>query len=174
MPPKLQPALLGGTFIGVLSALPFISAGNACCCLWVVGGGVLAAYVMQQNYPLPIATGDGAIVGLLAGIFGAVIGTVLSVPIELMFGDVQREALLNLLSRINDLPPEAQDMFGRYSGRGVVERAVTFAFGLIVFVIAGSIFGTLGGVLGAAMFRKDPPPATPPIEPTPTETPLVP
>jgi hypothetical protein len=29
-------------------------------------------------------------------------------------------------------------------------------------------------VLGAAMFRKDPPPATPPIEPTPTETPLVP
>jgi hypothetical protein len=173
MPPKLQPALLGGTFIGVLSALPFISAGNACCCLWVVGGGVLAAYVMQQNHPLPITTGDGALVGLLAGIFGAIIGSVLSVPIELMFGDVQREAILNLLSRFNELPPEAQDMFGRYSG-GALERAGAAILGLVIGLVAGSIFGTLGGVLGAAMFRKDPPPAMPPVPPTPTETPLVP
>ena len=32
---KLQPALLGGLFIGVLSALPIISAGNCFCCMWV-------------------------------------------------------------------------------------------------------------------------------------------
>ena len=37
--PKLQPALYGGLFIGVLSALPLINIGN-CCCLWVIGGGV--------------------------------------------------------------------------------------------------------------------------------------
>ena len=34
-PPKLQPALFGGLFIGVLSALPLVSVGN-CCCLWVI------------------------------------------------------------------------------------------------------------------------------------------
>ena len=39
----LQAPLLGGLFIGILSALPVISWGN-CCCLWVVSGGVLAAY----------------------------------------------------------------------------------------------------------------------------------
>ena len=33
----IQPVLLGGLFLGVLSALPIISAGN-CCCLWTLGG----------------------------------------------------------------------------------------------------------------------------------------
>ena len=36
--PKFQPALYGGLFIGVLSALPIINIGN-CCCLWVTAGG---------------------------------------------------------------------------------------------------------------------------------------
>ena len=36
---RLQPALLGGIFIGVMSALPIINAGNCCCCLWVLAGG---------------------------------------------------------------------------------------------------------------------------------------
>jgi hypothetical protein len=46
--PKLQPALFGGLFIGVLSALPIINIAN-CCCLWVIGGGVLATYLMQLS-----------------------------------------------------------------------------------------------------------------------------
>ena len=49
MQPTVQPAVLGGVFIGVLSALPLISAGNCCCCLWVIGGGVVAAYLLQQS-----------------------------------------------------------------------------------------------------------------------------
>ena len=48
---RIQPALWGGLFIGVLSALPLVNAGNCCCCLWVVCGGVLAAYLRQQNSP---------------------------------------------------------------------------------------------------------------------------
>jgi len=44
----LQAPLLGGLFIGILSALPVVSWGN-CCCLWIIGGGVLAAYLDQQR-----------------------------------------------------------------------------------------------------------------------------
>ena len=66
-PAKLQPALLGGIVMGVLSVLPFVNLVNACCCGWVLFGGALAAYLMQQNHPAPITAGDGAIVGLLAG-----------------------------------------------------------------------------------------------------------
>ena len=54
--------------MGVLSALPIISAGNACCCLWVVTGGFVAAYLFQQNRAAPITPADGALVGLLAGL----------------------------------------------------------------------------------------------------------
>ena len=54
--------------MGVLSALPLVAAGNLCCCLWVVSGGVVAAYLLQQNQSAPITPGDGALVGLLAGV----------------------------------------------------------------------------------------------------------
>ena len=43
-----QAVLLGGLFIGVLSALPIINLAN-CCCLWIVGGGAIAAYLGQQE-----------------------------------------------------------------------------------------------------------------------------
>ena len=65
--PKMMPALLGGLFIGVLSSLPYIKGGNVCCCLWVISGGVLAAWLMQQNTPRPVTVGEGALVGLLLG-----------------------------------------------------------------------------------------------------------
>ena len=68
---KYQPALLGGLFIGVLSSLPIVSSLNYCCCLWVIGGGVLVTYLQQQATPTPVATGDAAISGLIAGALGA-------------------------------------------------------------------------------------------------------
>jgi len=46
---KLQPALLGGLFIGVLSTLPYVSRLNGCCCLWVITGGVLAIAVIVDS-----------------------------------------------------------------------------------------------------------------------------
>ena len=48
---RLQPAFYGGLLIGVLSALPIVSAGNCCCCLWVVAGGMLAVYLRQRGSP---------------------------------------------------------------------------------------------------------------------------
>src|SRR6476469_10315672 len=103
--PKLQPALFGGLFIGVLSALPIINSGN-CCCLWVIGGGVLATYLMQQNHPYPIAAADGALVGLLAGLMGGIIGVLLSIPLEMVMGPVQQRMLQRLVLSNPDIPPE--------------------------------------------------------------------
>ncbi len=65
MAERLQPAFWGGLFIGVLSALPIVQVGNCCCCLWVVTGGVLAAYLRQQQSPYAIPASEGALVGLL-------------------------------------------------------------------------------------------------------------
>jgi hypothetical protein len=72
--------------MGVLSSLPLISVANLCCCLWVISAGVAAAYVLQQGQAEPITPGDGAFVGFLSGLGGAVVYLIISVPLELTIG----------------------------------------------------------------------------------------
>ena len=143
--------------MGVLSALPIIYAGNLCCCLWVVTGGVTAAYVFQQNHAGPITPGDGAWVGLLAGIVGAGVHLVLSIPIDILMAPIERSMALRLTEMAGNLPNmrDAIDSFTRQSARAglgliLIRRAVVFMFMLVI----GSIFSTIGGLLGAVIFRK--------------------
>ncbi len=105
-PAKLQPALLAGVAIGVLSSLPVVNLANVCCCAWVIFGGGLAAYLMQQNHPAPIEAGDGALVGLLAGAFGGIATTVISIPIAMALGPFQAQLLEGMMERARDIPPE--------------------------------------------------------------------
>ena len=58
----IRSAALGGLFIGVLSALPIIGAANCCCCLWIVSGGALAAYLQVQQENRTLTGGEGAAV----------------------------------------------------------------------------------------------------------------
>ena len=155
--PKLQPALFGGLFIGVLSALPLINIGN-CCCLWVIGGGVLATYLMQQNHPYPIAAADGALVGLLAGLMGGILGTLLAIPIDMMMGPVHKQVLDRFLANNQEIPEETRRMIETMN-----VGAVAIAFKLVFSTLIGAVFGMLGGLLGVALFKKKdvpPPPGT--------------
>jgi hypothetical protein len=163
-PSKLQPALLGGVAIGVLSSLPVISIGNACCCAWVVFGGALAAYLMQQNHPAPVNAGDGAVVGLLAGVFGAIFGSVLSIGVSLMAGPYQAQIIDWVLNSARDLPPEARNVLEEMRGgvMGTALAGIGFIVGLLFSLVVYSIFGLLGGLLGAVMFKKPLPPPPPP------------
>ncbi len=160
---KLQPALMGGLVIGVLSSLPLISAGNCICCMWVIGGGVVAAYLLQQNQSTPISTGDGAIVGLLAGLIGAGVSLLISIPVGLMFGPMQAEWMQRMTSSAGDVPPELRPWIENMAQSGGF-TIIGALFGFVFMVVAGVIFGSLGGMLGALFFKKDgPPPPTPPI-----------
>lgn len=155
--PKLQPALFGGLFIGVLSALPIINIAN-CCCLWVIGGGVLATYLMQQNHPYPIAAADGALVGLCAGLMGGVLGTLLSIPIDMMMGPFQKRLMEQILSQSQDMPEETRRMLENMNAGGAA-----IVIKLVFSVCVGAVFGLAGGLLGVAMFKKKdlpPPPGT--------------
>ena len=91
-PAMLQPVLFGGLFMGVLGALPIISIGN-CCCLWVIGGGMVTAYLMQHGRTEPIQLGEGAFGGFLTGIFGAVVQAVVSVPVRMVTAPLQQGIL---------------------------------------------------------------------------------
>lgn len=150
---KTQPALVGGLVVGVLSALPIISAGNLCCCLWATSGGAVAAYVLQQNRPAPIGQGDGALVGLLAGLVGALVYLVVSIPIAFLIAPMER-VLMERISSSGNMPPEFREYARTYVGGGV-----GVAIGFAVMLVVGSIFSTLGGLLGAMFFRKEAPSA---------------
>ena len=147
--------------MGALSALPIISAGNLCCCLWVITGGLVAAYMFQQNHPTPMTPGDGALVGLLAGLCGAVITVVLSIPISILVGPMEQAILQRVAEMAGNMPPEMRDAIERYGREGqtmafmVVARMVALMFWLFV----GAIFSTIGGLLGAAIFRRQAPPS---------------
>jgi hypothetical protein len=161
---RLQPAFWGGLFIGVLSALPLVNAGNCCCCLWVICGGALAAYLRQQSSPVQIEVAEGALVGLMAGAIGGVIATVLSIPFQLYVGPYQRELMDRILANNPDVPPEARDYVQRFAG-GTAFRLV----GMVVSVVIDVIFGMLGGLLGVAIFKKNTPPPAGTVEVLPPE-----
>src|SRR5262245_34551766 len=153
-----QPALIGGLVMGVLSALPLISAGNICCCLWVICGGAVAAYVYQQNLSEPITPGDGALVGLLAGLIGAVVQFAISIPIGLLVAPMERAFMQRALEMAGTMPPEMRDMIEKYGnpdmqlgpGFMILRRLAA----LVVWVFVGGIFSTIGGLVGAMIFQK--------------------
>lgn len=160
MPPaKLQPALLGGVTIGVLSALPVINLAN-CCCAWILFGGALSAYLMQQNHPEPIQIGDGAIAGLLAGVVGAFVWVIVSVPISAMMAPFQSEMANRALRDATEMAPELRGIFENLAGAPAI--GIGLIFGFFVMLCVSTVFGMLGGLFGALLFKKQQPPVIPP------------
>lgn len=157
---RLQPALLGGVFIGVMSALPIINAGNCCCCLWVLAGGALAVYLRQQNSPVPIEASEGALMGLLAGLIGGVLGVLLAIPIQMLVGPMQQEWMREWMAGNQDMPPEAREMMDRLMAGNALRLA-----GAVINVVTSVVFGMLGGLLGVAIFKKTAPPQPPTVIP---------
>ena len=162
--PYTQPALIGGVVMGVLSALPIISAGNLCCCLWVVSGGVVAAYLFQQERTAPMTPADGALVGLLAGLVGALVQSLVSIPIDLLVGPMEQTIRQRVLD-MGTLPPEVRDLLERYGRSGLTGGTMSAAIyivsrlvGLMVGLFIGGLFSTMGGLVGALIFKKQTPP----------------
>jgi len=167
-PAKLQPALYGGICIGVLSALPIINIGNCLCCMWVLAGGALAVYLMQQNHPYQVTPADGALVGLLAGVIGGIIGALLLIPIMMVFGPFQQQLIQRMIASNPDVPEQTREMIERMAAGGAVMGAA-FVVKLVVGTCIDAVFGMLGGLLGVAIFKKkDLPPADAIVPPPPT------
>jgi hypothetical protein len=150
-----QPALLGGLFIGVLSALPVVSSANACCCLWVVAGGVLVVYLQQQNTPLPVETADAVLGGLIAGLVGAVIACLGQYILYAITGTLWQDMVRQQLEQNPEVPSEVKDMVTNLlTGRALWVLVLAFTLPLY------AVFAMLGALLGLAFFRKKLPPPT--------------
>ena len=160
-----QAVLLGGLFVGVLSALPIINLAN-CCCLWILGGGAIAAYLAQQQHPGPFGLMDGARVGFRAGIFGAVIWLFASTVVDLLVAPLQQSAADLMLRSATDIPPEVREWLENIGNSASLPARMIIGFFFQLFIAAP--FAALGGLLGAAVFGR---PAAPPSMQPPTSIP---
>jgi hypothetical protein len=62
-----------------------------------------------------------------------------------------------MMSDNPDITPEMRDMFTRLTTSSGLK-----VIGMLISVVIYSVFGTLGGLIGAAMFKKNLPPPPPP------------
>jgi hypothetical protein len=91
---------------------------------------------------------------------GAVVHLVLSIPIALALAPFQQRVVEQLINS-GTVPPEVRDYFV-----SAVGGSLGLAIGFFFMLIAGVIFATLGGLLGAAIFRKPQPPIVADVPPS--------
>lgn len=152
--PKLKPALIGGVSLGVASAVPFLNLLNCACCALVIGGGLLGTYLYLKDAP-PSAQapyGDGALIGLMAGIIGAVVNTILQIPFALFTAGVGLVPNIEELLEQADIPEGARGILSALGGGGLSIGFILI--GLVVSLFVYAIFATIGGVIGVAVFHK--------------------
>lgn len=144
------PAIIGGVSLGLLSSLPLVSAGNLLCCMWIVGGGALAARRLAKQ-KADLSRGDGAFVGVLAGLVGAVVATAFSIPLRVLVPQLMAEQQA-MVEGMPDLDPGLRDFMMRVLSPEISALSVAFVFfsNLIVF----SLFAMIGGVLMASWIRS--------------------
>jgi len=150
----MQPALAGGMFLGLLSSLPIINMANCLCCAWVLGGGAIATLLLAKQKPSGIMPGDGAFVGVLSGLFGAVVATLVSIPVRLIsarFFESQQQAMEEALREIGAEGP-IRDLALRVASPEI--SLVTVLFTFFMNLLMFSLFAMIGGILMVAILKK--------------------
>lgn len=147
-PGMLVPALIGGGIAGLFSAIPFL---NCLCCLWIIAGAMLAAYLLAKDYPHSLSPGDGAIVGLLTGIIAAIIDALISLPLQAVNAQIVHRFMERIAEFTEEMPPGWENLMERGFGPA---SAAMFLLSLLISAIIFASLGALGGILGAALFGK--------------------
>lgn len=111
---------------------------------------MLAAQQYGSRTQKVIDTGDGVVVGVLSGLFGAVLVSIIELVMRLVglgVSGVAQQAM-ELLPRSTDLSREVQ----RWQGRG---ELLWFVSELVGRLLLYPLLGTIGGALGVAIFGDE-------------------
>ena len=173
-PDLLRPTLLAGVLFGVASGIPGLNVGNCCCCLWLWAAGWLAAmlYIREgRRTGYPCRVSDGAMAGLVAGLFGGFSAWTVEMVVNLLFGEQLREfaqsMVESILKSMEGFPPEMERaIMQAFEQQTSIFRMV---FALISSLFFFSLLSTLAGVLTAALMdRGSRSPIAPPPPPQPS------
>lgn len=167
-PDMLKPTLLSGLAFGTVAGLPVISLLNCLCCAPAWGAGLGAAFLYSRRSKdagVPFSAGQGAKAGALAGVFYALAATTIFLLLLAAMGG--GDAFVEQMEDVRERVPgseEALDRLQEFEQRGWLP-AVMSVGAFLAHLGAGLVFSTLGGLIGGAVFKVEPPPA--PVEPPP-------
>ncbi len=152
MPDQKQSILLGGLVTALLST-SYLGFINCLCCAGVIIGSLVTVWHYTNTHELTITSGNGALLGLFTALIGGVIAIILNYVL-MQVGLGANEAIMNMVLNnfADQMPPEQVEAM-----EAQMEAANTFGayimnalFGLVIT----AIFGVIGGVIGAAVFKK--------------------
>ncbi len=142
----LLAVLIAGVVIGFLGNLPILNLINCALCVWVWLGGALAVLLyrrLQHGRPTTVTTGQGAGLGALAGLIGAVIGVFVFLVTSPLSIPLMNALALNLGVQ-GDMP---------FRSSTIGEIVATAFIFLVVDAVLYPLFGALGGVIAAALTK---------------------
>jgi hypothetical protein len=149
-PPELdflKPSLKAGVGLGVLTGIPFVSC---LCCIWVIGGGALATWLLDKQRPGTLKYGDGALAGAISGLIGAIVATIIGIPLQRLF--LPPDRVLALIEQFApNLPPEARDSIMQSFGQLNVSQVL---IQLVMNIVLFGVFAMVGGCLSVAILNR--------------------
>jgi len=173
-PDKVIPALYGGVIMALISTIPFLNFLNCICCAGIMLGGFFGVFFYKNNFTpdtLPYTSGDCMAVGAFAGLFGAVIGTILSFVSLALFGNIMGEFVMQFLKNMNvEIPSEALNAMQESMSSGFT--VFTMLIQLVSSLIIDTIFGLLGGLIGYSVYKPARQVMQPPPMPQPPPAPV--
>jgi hypothetical protein len=155
---KLKPAIICGGVLGVLMVITVLlrdvtSIGflGCCNCLWPIGAGLLGTLMFIKGSPTPAKVSDGAVVGILAGLVGAVIHLVVVIPLQYFLFSTAFELQM----------AQVRHQFPTLQLPGILPLMI---IGGIIWLFIGLVLSLIGGLIAVPIFekRKDGMPPPPP------------
>ncbi len=138
-------SLIAGVVMAFLSSIPVISIANCIFCLWAWLSGILGVYLYRQfsKENPALSMGQAAGLGALAGVVGAILGSIL----DTLFAGASMAVLQSIPGMSNQLQNVPAEVL-RGGGFSI--------YGLGIDLVFYVIFGVVGGILAVALIWKSP------------------
>jgi hypothetical protein len=140
-------ALIAGAAIGVVAHLPVLNLINCILCIWVWLGGMLAVLLyrrFQRGQPPALTPGQGAGLGAVAGVLGAIFGFF----VNLLTNAISFPIFMSI-ARYFELQRDVP--FDDRSIPGLITGALFF---MCLDILLYPLFGALSGLITASVGRK--------------------
>ena len=135
--------LIAGVITAILGSIPLV---NCLFCIWIFVGGLISV-PLYQAFDKPartLSSGQGVLLGVITGVVAAILVTIVS--------SIVGQATLNQIINFVNSNPDLQSLLGDISPS--VQQAGFSLFSLFCNLIFYVVGGLLGGLLGAAIFKK--------------------